>query len=164
MSTYVIFDGDEDRWAYGRLKGWDALPNVPFTFANAHDLDTMTSRAQSEEYVKRNLRGRMEQSTEVLALIGKSTKNLYRFVRWELDLALELDLPIIVVNLNGSKTQDDLCPPIIRDNAVVHVPFKLKPISFALNNWPRQFRSLSAKERLNGPYSYSADHYRGWEE
>lgn len=60
----------------------------------------MTSRAQNEDYVKSKLRDRMRQSTAVMVLIGNSTKNLFRFVRWELELALTLGLPIIAVNLN----------------------------------------------------------------
>lgn len=162
MATYTIFDGDNDKWAFGHMKGWAALPNVPFTFENAHDLDSMTARAQGEEYVKRNLKARMQQSTAVIVLIGDSTKNLYKFVRWELDLALDLDLPIIAVNLNGSKVQDDLCPPIIRDKCVVHVPFKLNPIKHALTYWPAEYHGMSSSQRAGGARHYSNDQYQAW--
>ncbi len=162
MATYTIFDGDNDKWAYGHMKGWAALPTVPFTFVNAHDLDNMTARAQGEEYVKRNLKARMLKSTAVIVIIGKSTKNLYRFVRWELDLALELGLPIVAVNLNGSKVQDDLCPPIIRDECVVHVPFQLKPIKHALSHWPSEFYGMSSTDRKRGARHYSNEQYLSW--
>lgn len=146
------------------MKGWSALPNVPFTFENAHDLDSMTARAQGEEYVKRNLKVRMQQSTAVIVLIGSSTKNLYKFVRWELDLALELGHPIIAVNLNGSRAQDNFCPPIIRDECVVHVPFKLKPIKHALNYWPTEFYGMSSNDRAAGARHYSNEQYKAWED
>jgi hypothetical protein len=58
--SYVIFDGDEDKWAYTRMKGWNALENIDFEFGDAHDLDTMTSRAQGEEYVKSRLASEWE--------------------------------------------------------------------------------------------------------
>ncbi|TIQ15703.1 MAG: hypothetical protein E5X51_36495, partial [Mesorhizobium sp.] len=74
------------------------------------------------------LRNRMNGSSQVLVLIGEKTKNLFRFVRWEMELALDLGLPIIAANLNGSRQQDVSCPPIIRDKCVVHVPFKMKAI------------------------------------
>lgn len=164
MAVYTIFDGDNDKWAYARLKGWAALPNVPFTFDNAHDLDSMTARARGEDYVKQNLKARMLKSSRVIVLVGESTKNLYKFVRWEIDLALQLDLPIIVVNLNGSRSQDDLCPPILRDKCVVHVPFKLKPINFALTNWPTELSGLSIKERSLGARHYGDQHYKDWAE
>ncbi|RVD25844.1 MULTISPECIES: TIR domain-containing protein [unclassified Mesorhizobium] len=158
--TYVIFDGDEDAWAYRFMKGWNASENVSFEFANAHDLDNMTSRAQDEDYVKRNLRNRMNGSSQVLVLIGEKTKNLFRFVRWEMELALDLDLPIIAANLNGSRQQDASCPPIIRDKCVVHVPFKMKAIKHALANWPSEFHRLSNAQRGDGARSYGESTYR----
>lgn len=161
-STYVIFDGDNDQWAYRYVRGWHANPNIPFHFVDAHDLDNMTSRAQNEDYVKSKLRERMRQSSAVIVLIGNSTKNLFRFVRWELELALSLGLPIIAVNLNESRTQDGLCPPIIRDGCVVHVPFKLKAIEHAVRYWPSEFDGLSSTERTKGARHYSADQYRSW--
>lgn len=141
--AYVIFDGDSDRWAYSYMRGWKQNERVDFDFNDAHDLDNMTARAQGEEYVKRHLKERMKQSKSAIVLIGNSTKNLYTFVRWELELARELDLPIIAVNLNGLRQQDNsLVPPIIRDKTVVHVSFKMKIIRHALDNWPNEYRRL----------------------
>ncbi len=37
-TTYIIFDGDKDRWAYARMKVWKALENIDFDFRDAHDL------------------------------------------------------------------------------------------------------------------------------
>ena len=159
--SYVIFDGDEDRWAYGRMKGWNALENIDFEFQDAHDLDSMTSRAQGEQYVKTRLRARMEDSTAVIVLVGEKTKNLHKFVRWELELALELGLPIIAVNLNEKRAQDpDRCPPIIRDECVVHVPFKMKAIKWALDNWPPEFRRMDAAAKAKGARRYSDEQYK----
>lgn len=158
--AYVIFDGDEDAWAYRFMRGWKANENIDFDFRDAHDLDNMTSRAQSEDYVKRQLRERMRQSKCAIVLIGEKTKNLYRFVRWELDLAQELGLPIIAINLNGKRSQDsDLCPPIIRNKCVVHIPFRMKMIQHTLDTWPQRFRNMSANERATGPWSYPTKIY-----
>jgi hypothetical protein len=96
--TYVIFDGDEDKWAYAFMKGWNKNENIDFDFRDAHDLDSMTGRAQDERYVKGILRQRMQQSSAVVLLLGEKTNRLHQFVRWELELALELGLPIIVAN------------------------------------------------------------------
>ncbi|MDE5446386.1 hypothetical protein GWG65_34500 [Bradyrhizobium sp. CSA207] len=159
--SYVVFDGDEDKWAYGRMKGWKALENIDFDFQDAHDLDSMTSRAQGEKYVKGRLRGRMENSTAVIVLIGEKTKNLHKFVRWELDLALELGLPIIAVNLNEKRAQDqDRCPPIIRDECAVHIPFKMKAIKWALDHWPSEFRGMDTAARAKGARHYSDEQYK----
>jgi hypothetical protein len=161
--VYVIFDGDEDQWAYRFMKGWKATDNVDFDFEDAHDLDSMTARAQDEQYVKSKLRERMQKSTAVIVLVGKKTKNLHKFVRWELDLALELGLPIIVANLNDKRDLDaELCPAIIRNECAVHVPFKMAAIRGALGAWPGEFRRLNASEKQKGARTYSADAYKNW--
>lgn len=135
-TTYVIFDGDNDMWAYRYMKGWKARENIDFDFEDAHDLNVITDRA-SEETVKRKLRTRFSNADQVIVLIGDVTKNLYRFVRWEMDVALDLELPIIAVNLNGKRSYDEnLCPPILRDECIVHISFKMKIIKYALNNFP----------------------------
>jgi hypothetical protein len=153
--TYVVFDGDEDKWAYAYMLGWNESDNVDFDFYDAHDLDEMTSRAQGEAYVKKHLRERMKKSSCVVALIGESTKNLYRFVRWELELAQELGKPIVAVNLNGKRSKDDeLCPPIIRDGCTMHVAFKAKIIKHALDNWPGQLARLTSEQRKSAGWHY----------
>jgi hypothetical protein len=156
-TTYVIFDGDEDLWAYGRMKGWRALENIDFDFRDAHDLNTLRD-GSSEETVKRKLRERFKPTEQVIVLIGEKTKNLFRFVRWELEAALDLDLPIIAVNLNGDRTIDeDLCPPIIRDEYVVHIPFKMAAIKYAMEQFPKEYKSRAAGPK--GPRTYSKSVY-----
>lgn len=148
-AAYVIFDGDNDKWAYAYMKGWKENRNIDFSYQDAHDLDNMTSRAQDEQYVKSNLRERMKQSTAVIVLVGEKTKNLYKYVKWELELALELGLPIIAANLNKTNGQDnDQCPATIRDKAcVVHIPYTLEAIKHAMSDFPTFFRGLSKEQK-----------------
>ena len=71
---------------------------------------------------------------------------------------MKLDIPIISVNLNGERSQDgDLCPPIIRDEYVVHIPFKLKIIQYALDNFPSEYHRRSQSD--NGPRLYNDSVY-----
>ena len=147
-TTYIIFDGDKDYWAYARMKGWSALPNIDFNFENAHDLKSIRDYSQVET-VKRTLRQRFSTAGQVVVLIGEETRNHHRFVRWEMDVALGLDLPIIAVNLNGMREMDDeLCPPIIRREFAVHVPFKLAIIKHALQHFPSQYHSRKPGARV----------------
>lgn len=144
--TYVIFDGDNDMWAYAYMKGWKSNENVSFNFHDAHDLNVITDRA-SEETAKRKLRERFSSAKQVIVLIGEHTKNLYRFVRWEIEIALNLNLPIIAVNLNGKSEYDpDMCPAILRGKYVVHVPFKAKIIQYALDNFPNEYAKRDPEE------------------
>jgi len=153
--TYVIFDGDNDMWAYAYMKGWKASEHIAFDFYDAHDLRPLTDRA-SEETVRARLRERLSNSKQAIVLIGNSTRYLYKFVRWEIETALELDFPFIGVNLNGSRAYDaELCPPILRDQYAVHVPFKAKIIQYALDNFPDEYAKRDPKEVGNRHYTDS---------
>ena len=156
-AAYVVFDGDNDKWAYAYMNGWKENKNIDFTYQNAHDLDTMTGRAQDEQYVRSRLRERMRLSSAVVVLIGEKTKNLYKYVRWELELALELGLPIIAANLNEANRQDSSrCPAIIRDKGcVVHIPYKLSALKHAMANWPGEFSRLNYADRNDGARYYT---------
>jgi MTH538 TIR-like domain (DUF1863) len=122
------------------MKGWKVNDRVEFDFRDAHDLGSMTGRAQDEAYVKSELRKRMEASSQVVVLVGESTKNLRKFVGWEIDLAVSLGLPIIVVNLNDKRQVDDeRCPVPLRRGYIVHVAFKRAIIKCALDNFPNEF-------------------------
>ena len=153
--TYIIFDGDEDMWAYAYMLGWISKDHIAFDFHNAHDLAPLSATA-GEETVKRRLRERLSNTKQAIVLIGEKTKNLYRFVRWELEMCQAMNIPIVAVNLNGSRSQDDRCPPIIRDKYVVHVPFKAKIIQYALDNFPEEF---SKRTNDSGPRIYESSVY-----
>lgn len=149
--TYIVFDGDKDRWAYANMKGWKALEHINFDFEDAHEEYPLTSNASDENYIKGKLRKRFANAFQVLILIGESTKNLYKYVRWELDVARDLGLPIIAVNLNGDRIQNnDTCPPIIRDTYTVHIPFKMKIIKYALDNFPPFFTKRTTDIMVGG--------------
>jgi len=156
MTTYVIFDGDNDKWAYAYMKGWKVNERVEFDFQDAHDLDNMTGAASSEAYVKSRLKERLQRSKSVVVLIGEGTKNLYKYVRWEIELAISLGLPIVVVNLNGERGMDNtLCPAILRNQCAVHVSYQKAIIKHALDNWPAEYKGLPLEKKSSGARTYS---------
>jgi hypothetical protein len=133
--TYVAFDGDEDMHYYRMMQAWAANSKIDFNFYNAHDLNAARDSSM-EESIKRQLRERLKNSKVLIVLVGAKIKNLYKFVRWEIEQALNLGMPIIVVNLNGKRQIDEEnCPPIIRDSLAVHISFNIAIIQYALNNW-----------------------------
>jgi hypothetical protein len=85
----------------------------------------------------------------VVVLVGEKTKNLYKYVRWELELALELGLPIIVANINKTNGQDsNFCPAIIRDKAcTVHIPYTLEALKHAMNYFPGLYYGLTTEQK-----------------
>lgn len=139
-TCYACFDGDKDIHYYRLMTAWHVNEKFEFTFVNAHDI-TNARDTSTEETIKRSLRTRLNASDILVVLIGESTKNLYKFVRWEIEVAIEKGMPIIAVNLNKKKSVDyDRCPPILRSALAIHVPFGHKIIDYALKNWPsRQF-------------------------
>lgn len=81
-------------------------------------------------------------------IIGEKTKNLVKFVRSELELTLKKDIPLIAVNLNDRRQcDDDRCLAVIRDEYVVHIPFKAKMLQYALDHFPAEYagRDRNAK-------------------
>lgn len=158
--VFVSFDGDTDIHYYRLMRAWKQNDHTPFNFYDAHDL-TQARDASTEESIKRSLSKRLAETKVFISLIGESTRYLYKFVRWELEQALQRNLPIIGVNLNGRRSQDpDRCPPIIRDELVVYVSFNTAIIQYALEHWPDEHYRLCSSG-IKGPRYYNDNVYRG---
>lgn len=151
-TCYVCFDGDNDIKYYNLMKAWNANDKFAFTFINAHDI-TQARDTSTEETIKRSLRTRLNSSDVFLVLVGKSTKNLYKFVRWEIEVALGKDIPIIIVNLDGEREMNyTLCPPLLRNELVVHIPWGHKIIDYAIKNWPEDYKKLRSDGTTGGHF------------
>ena len=84
--TYVAFDGDEDMRAYRLMTAWKSNENIDFNFYNAHDLNSARDTS-TEESIKSQLRERMANAKQLVLLVGEKTKNLRKFIPWEIELA-----------------------------------------------------------------------------
>lgn len=103
-----------------------------------------------EVQAKDTIHGREFPPDEILAL-AKKLKNYksFSYARRTLERATKND----AVNLNGERSIDlDLCPPIIRDEYVVHIPFKMKIIKYSMNNFPNQYHNR--KDNDGGRLAY----------
>lgn len=133
--VYVAFDGDEDMKYYRMLTAWAANSHNDFDLNNAHDLNKSYD-SSSEESIKRQLRVRFDNSKLFIILIGEHTKNLRKFVKWEIETAIRLEIPIIAVNINGKKQADDLMPTLLQNNLSLVIPYKEAAIKYAMDHWP----------------------------
>jgi len=156
--TYIAFDGDNDMHYYRLMTAWKANDGFSLNFHNAHELNSARDSSQ-EESIKRQLRERFANSKLLVVLIGANTKYLTKFVKWELEVALRLELPIIGVNLNMNRQIDDRCPPTIRDQLVVYTSFNHNIIEYAMDKWPTDFENLH-RSGTTGPRFYVDDVYR----
>ena len=43
---------------------------------------------------------------------------------------------------------------------MVHIPFKMKAIKLALDNWPGEFKKMPVAARVQGARVYSDDQYK----
>jgi hypothetical protein len=156
--TYVCFDGDTDMHYYRLMQAWHQSDRSSFSFYNAHELNTARDTSQ-EQSIKRQLRERLLNTRIFVVLIGEKTRYLVKFVRWEMEQALSLRLPIIGVNLNGLRQQDpDRCPPTIREELAVHISFNPGIMQRALETWPENHAQL-VQQGKKGPYFYPPTTY-----
>ncbi|KAA8371118.1 molecular chaperone Tir [Leuconostoc carnosum] len=133
--VYVAFDGDEDMSYYRMLTAWAANTHNDFELNNAHDLNKAYD-SSSEESIKRQLRSRFANSKLFIILVGQHTKNLRKFVKWEIETAIRLEIPIIAVNLNGKRQADNLMPTLLLNNLSLVIPYKEVAIKHAMDLWP----------------------------
>lgn len=134
--TYVAFDADNDIRYYRLMQAWKKTDGSSFNFFDAHELNNLMSFS-SEETIKAKLRERLNNTKVFILLVGNSTKSLYKFVRWEIEQALNKEIPIIVVNLNNLRYKDsNLCPAILDNELSLHVSFNKSVIAKAINEWP----------------------------
>ena len=152
--TYICFDGDNDMRSYRLMTAWSANPRFEFEFYNAHDLNTARDTSQ-EESIKRQLMERFRNSKCLIVLIGEHTRNLRKFVKWEMDVAIRLELPIIGVNLNNNRYMDELCPPTIRDTLAIFVPFNMRIIEYAMKHWPNEHALHKRKNPTPKSFRYT---------
>lgn len=156
--TYIAFDGDNDILYYRLMTAWSANERFSLNISNAHDLNTARDSSQ-EESIKRQLAARFADSKLLIVLIGGSTRYLTKFVKWEMQTAIRLGLPIIGVNLNGSRQQDALCPAAIRDTLAIFVPFREKIVSHAALHWPSE-HDRYIQQGKNQAFYYPEQIYR----
>ncbi len=156
--TYVAFDADNDIIYYRMMQAWKHNDNTSFNFYDAHDLNNLMSTS-SEDTIKAKLAERLRNTKIFVLLIGESTKYLHKFVRWEIEQAIQRKIPIVAVNLNEKKSMDStLCPPILRDQLAVHVSFKQKILEYAIENWANS-DAIYRREGKSGAFYYKESFY-----
>jgi hypothetical protein len=155
--TYVIFDGDADRWARVRMMDWKSSSGESFNFFQAHDLLPFVDRA-TPRFLKAQIWDRLAEARQVLVLVGENTRNC-GFALWEIDLAQTRCLPIVVANLNDLREMDPIrCPAILRDWPALHVAFSPRIVEAALDHFPAEFAKMDSS--ASGARRYSAEIYR----
>ena len=147
--TYVCFDADNDFYFYQQMLLWKADYNIDFNFYNAHDLNNLRDDSQ-EDTIKRKLRERFNFTKLLIVLVGDKTKNLYKYVRWEIEVALKLEIPIIAVNIIDDRIIiNENYPPILINELVLNIQFHPKIIKHSIDNWIDEHNRLKNQNEIN---------------
>lgn len=131
--TFVGFSST-DIHNYRLMLAWKANEHIDFNFTNCQLSQEVSS--ENEAYIKSRCRERIDMAGTFAVLIGPDTRSKHKYVRWEMEVALEKKCRIIGVNLDKSRrVVDATCPPIIRNIGAVFVPFSPKIVAYALENY-----------------------------
>ena len=152
--TYIAFhaEGKTDPTAsdikyYRMLKAWHEHDDIDFKFINSHDKASVVRDSSQKETLRRSLRERLNNSKNMVLIIGPTTKNDTDWVPFEIAHAVDTcKLPIIAVYTGRESVLtpgqlSHLWPAAfssrILNNTVraIHIPFKQKVIDAAI----RQF-------------------------
>ena len=131
--TFVGFSSTDIRsyWLMCALKN---NSKIDFNFADCQLSQELNS--ENEVYIKKKCRDRINMAGTFISLIGQDTRSKHKYVRWELEIALEKGCRIIGVNLDGSRRMNlNTCPKIIQDVGAIFVPFSPQIIAYALENY-----------------------------
>lgn len=116
------------------MLAWKANEHIDFNFTDCQLEQRINS--EDETYIKRKCRERIDMAGTFAVLIGKDTRSKHKYVRWEMEVAIEKKCRIIGINLDKSRQViDATCPPIIRNIGAVFVPFSPKIIAYALKDY-----------------------------
>lgn len=158
--TYVAF-ASEDIGKYRLMEAWRDNERIEFDFYDAHDL--YISRDDSKpETIKKNLRERLKNAKQIVYLGSKNGKKKgsdgKSFLAHEIDVIREFNLPVVIANLDGSRTVNhDFIPSTLADYYSISVSYQPKIIMHALDEYVTAF--IAGKKQ--GPHQYSANVYAG---
>lgn len=153
--TYIAFaaDGETDPTKsdikyYNILKGWDSMKSKDFKFINSHEKVSACRDTSSKETIKRSLRERLQNSKNILLLVGNTTRFDTDFVPYELSYGIEeCKLPIICCYVKEDKRitgqfnekYKNLLPKLLLEKInkeevrTIHIPFREEIILKSIN-------------------------------
>jgi MTH538 TIR-like domain (DUF1863) len=146
--TFVGFSSTDIHY-YRLIQAWRAHEHIEFNFVDCQLGNEINS--ENESYIKSKCRERINMAGTFAVLIGQDTRSRHKYVRWEMEVAIEKECRIIGINLDGSRrVVENTCPPIIKNIGAIFVPFSPKIVAYALENY---------KMHSNDDYHYKDETY-----
>ena len=152
--TYIAFhaEGKTDPSAsdiryYRMLKAWHEHDGIEFKFVNSHDKVAAVRDSSSKKTIMSSLRERLDNSKNMILIVGETTRNDRDFVPYEIAYAIDVcKIPIIAVYTGYSSIlhpeshraewPDALsCRIDLKEAMVLHIPFVRAVIDCAINQF-----------------------------
>ncbi|MDD3191141.1 MAG: TIR domain-containing protein [Bacilli bacterium] len=148
QNVYVAFDGKNDIKEFANFEEWEKTENYPFHFINGMEVALRLDK-ESDEVLKKKLGELIDSCAIFVVLVTKTTKSFRRFVKWQVEYAIEKGMPIIVSNTNLIRSVDyDRCPMKLKKALSLHIANNQEIVSYALLNWPASHQDHLQNERI----------------
>lgn len=132
--TFVGFSSTDIHY-FRLMQAWKANEHIDFDFIDCQL--NIEVKSEDEYYIKRKCRERINASGTYAILIGEDTRYKYKYVRWEIEVAIEKGCRLIGINIDNSRFVNDRCPPIMRNKGAIFVPFSPRIVAHALQNYSK---------------------------
>lgn len=152
--TYVCFDAEHDTRYYDLMKDWEANTSFPFHFENDYKINKLLG-VKSDETVKGLIKERLQNAKVLVIIIGRSSQNLYKYVRFEIEYAIKNYIPIIGVHIHAHDKQNEIYFPMLKNQLAAYIPFSLKTLSDTLIHSPK--KQISFKKNSIGGSLFLGD-------
>ena len=133
--TLVILCREEFPWALDFMRSWQTEVSgilYPFYCVYYEDREEYFSEELAKPILKKLIAG----AGRALVVASSGTKDLEGVFKWQLEICLDLDIPIIVANRNGKRELDvEHCPTLLFGRTVMHVDYEPRIIVKALQKF-----------------------------
>ena len=156
---YVAFNALNDMNMYKALEAFEQEDGSKFNFYNGAQFANLLDK-ENDDVLKNKIQKNMDGSDLVVVLLSKTLKSMRRFSKWQVEYAINKQMPIIALNNNALRGVDyDIMPTILKNHLCLIVPNDPKALELACYNWPN-----SAKEHYQNndktPYRYDYEVYK----
>lgn len=137
---YVIFNHSTDMLTFSEIK----------SSCNAEDSNnyfyTIDYVDDNNNEIKANIA--IKTAFAVLVMVDSDSKYLGGMYDYEIEIALHIEKPIIVVNKNGNRSIDlDNCPISLRNKFALHISNSPNIINAAISVWPLYYDMHKDEEK-----------------
>lgn len=133
--VYVVFDHLKDMLTFSEIKS-KCCSDIENEMFFTVDMDLKNGNLGN------SLKAALKSASVVLVLVDDNSKYLGGQYKTEIALSIDLEKPIIVVNINGERSLDiENCPIELRDKFALHISKDYRIVNCAIRFWPLYYEN-----------------------